>query len=183
MGEQGNRVVLLGLMGSGKTTIGEPLARRLGWSYRDNDHELLARFGASAAVLSQTHGLSALHAAEAAVLLDLLREHECSVITAAASTAESAACRRALAENAFVVWLHAEPETLAARATSGADRPWEDDIGAQLRAQAARRHPLLEGLADLTVDTTDLDGERIADQIAAAFSRRTAPPLVAVTDR
>ncbi|MBA3741713.1 shikimate kinase [Sporichthya sp.] len=164
------RIALLGLMGSGKTTVGERLALRLGWTYRDNDGELLARFGASAAQLKDRNGLDALHAAEAAVLLDLLNSEERSVLTAAASTVESLTCRRVLAERAFVVWLRADARTLAARATEGSGRPWNDDVEAQLRTQVEYRYPLLEQLADLTVDTTDLDGERVAEQIAEAVS-------------
>lgn len=165
-----DRIALVGLMGSGKTTTGERLARRMGWTYRDNDAELLARFGATAVQLKDRNGLDALRAAEAAVLLDLLSADERSVITAAASTAESATCRRALAERAFVVWLRTDPQTLAARAGHDENRPWNTDVEAQLREQAERRYPLLKQLADLTVDTTDLDGEHVADQIAAAVS-------------
>ena len=166
------RITLVGLMGSGKTTVGEALGRRLGWRYRDNDLELLARFGANAAELADRNGVDALHAAESAVLLDLLNEDECSVITAAASTLERPACRRALADRAYVVWLRAKPATLAGRAAQGEARPLEKDVELQLRRQARRRHPLLERLADLTVDTTDLDAERLADQIARAFDER-----------
>ncbi|HUR72998.1 MAG TPA: shikimate kinase [Sporichthya sp.] len=166
------RIALVGLMGSGKTTVGWPLAQLLGWNYRDNDRELFARFGATAAQLADRTGLKAVHAAEAAVLLDLLAEDEHAVISAAASTIESAACRRALRERAFVVWLRAEPDTLSERATTGAGRPWEDDIGAQLRAQASRRYPFLHRLADLTVDTTRLDPGRDAEWIAMAFRRQ-----------
>src|SRR5688500_2911974 len=118
------RIALLGLMGSGKTTVGEPLAALLGWQFRDNDHELQARFGATAAQLTKRDGGAALHAAEAAVLLDLLAQDEPSVITAAASTVESAACRRALTERAFVVWLRADLELLIAKASRDSHRPW-----------------------------------------------------------
>jgi shikimate kinase len=183
VGDKDQRIALVGLMGSGKTTIGSPLAQLLGWHYRDNDRELFARFGATAAGLAGRDGLDAAHAAEAAVLLDLLAECDRTVITAAASTIESAACRRALSERAFVVWLRADPDTLAARATPGKGRPWEADIVAQLRAQAERRHPLLHQIADLTVDTTRLDAQRDAVQIATEFRRRTAGPAEAATHR
>lgn len=168
------RIALVGLMGSGKTTVGEPLARLLGWRYRDNDHELHARFGANAAQLADRNGLDALHAAEAAVLLDMLGGNESSVITAAASTLERPSCRQALTDNSYVVWLRAKPATLAARAGVGSGRPWEKDVEVQLRRQARRRHPLLERLANLTMDTTELDGDRIAAEIAEAFAGRAA---------
>lgn len=183
MGPKDQRIALVGLMGSGKTTIGTPLAQLLGWNYRDNDRELFARFGATAAGLTARHGLDAAHAAEAAVLLDLLGEGDRAVITAAASTVESAACRRALRDQAFVVWLRADPDVLAARASIGSGRPWEHDVGAQLRAQAKRRHPLLHELADLTVDTTRLNAQRDAVQIATEFRRRTAVPAAAARRR
>lgn len=179
MGQKEGRIALVGLMGSGKTTVGESLARLLGFGYRDNDRELLARFGATAAHLADTVGLPSLHAAEAAVLLDLLARDERGVISAAASTVESPACRRALAEKAFVVWLRAEPEVLGKRATAGAGRPWDDDVEAQLQAQAKRRHPLLEQLADLTVDTTDRDAEHVAAQIAAQTGQAVSSPATA----
>ena len=174
MGSGEQRIALVGLMGSGKTTIGTPLAQLLGWNYRDNDRELFARFGATAAGLTDRDGREAAHAAEAAVLLDLLSEVDRTVITAAASTIESADCRQALSERAFVVWLRADPDALAARASTGAGRPWEHDIAAQLREQARRRHPLLRQLADLTVDTTQLDAQRDAVLIATEFRRRAA---------
>ncbi len=192
------RIALLGLMGSGKTTVGEPLAALLGWHFRDNDHELQARFGATAAQLTKRNGGEALHAAEAAVLLDLLAQEEPSVITAAASTVESVACRRALTERAFVVWLRADLELLIAKASKDSHRPWDDDIDAQLRAQAELRHPLFAEVADLTVDATHHeDGARIAAQIVAhidtlaqgatplehAVSRRAAARAAAATDR
>lgn len=183
MGAEDQRIALVGLMGSGKTTIGAPLAQLLGWNYRDNDRELVARFGATAAGLTARHGLDAAHAAEAAVLLDLLSEGERVVITAAASTIESDACRRALAEQAFVIFLKADPEALAARASAGSGRPWEHDVLAQLRAQAKRRHPLLQQIADLTVDTTRLNAQRDAVQIATEFRRRTASPAQATQKR
>lgn len=183
MGDKRQRIALVGLMGSGKTTLGAPIAQLLGWHYRDNDRELIARFGASAGDLAASHGLDAAHAAEAAVLLELLSNTDRTVIAAAASTIESHACRRALSERAFVVWLRADPQVLAQRATPGVGRPWDDDIGAQLRAQAKRRHPLLEQIADLTTDTTRLDAQRDAVQIATEFRRRTALPVGATPRR
>ncbi|GAA0609331.1 hypothetical protein GCM10009547_09260 [Sporichthya brevicatena] len=174
------RIALVGLMGSGKTTVGEALAQRLAVAYLDNDRELIARFGETAAGLTARYGLDAAHAAEAAVLLDVLAGDGPAIVTAAASTIESAACRRALAERAFVVWLRADPQHLAARASAGAGRPWDVDVEAQLRAQVRGRHPLYERVADLTTDTSDLDPSQTVDLLVRRIRRRTTRPLAAV---
>jgi shikimate kinase len=147
-------VALVGAMGSGKTTIGVPLAAALHRPFVDNDAQLLARTGATAAELAARDGVDAMHAAEAGALRAALDASEPSVIAAAASTIADPAARTALRREAFVVWLRASPQTLAARLPGSATRPFADERPADLVADQAReRDPLFEQVADLAVES------------------------------
>lgn len=141
-------------MGSGKTTIGIPLAQLLHRPFVDNDALLLDRTGMAAAELGAREGIDALHAAEAEALLGMLRAPGPSVIAAAASTIANRAARDALERDAFVVWLRADPAALAARMPQSATRPFSNEEPARVVAQQAReRDPLFAEVADLVVET------------------------------
>lgn len=165
-------VVLMGPMGSGKSTIGRQLADRLELELVDNDEVLEQRVGVDAATYAEVHGRDALHVIEAAILIDALRAAGPSVITAAASTIEDARCRQALADLAVAVWLHGDVAVLAARARDGAHRPLGDDIEAELERLGRRRDPLYDEAADLAVDVSSVDDsvavEHIVEYLAAA---------------
>src|SRR4029078_8422990 len=88
-------VGLVGAMGSGKTTIGMPLAAALHRPLVDNDAQRLARAGATAAEAAARDGVDAMHAAEADALRAALDAPEPSVIAAAASTIAASAARTA----------------------------------------------------------------------------------------
>jgi shikimate kinase len=162
-------VVLVGLMGAGKSAVGEPLARRLDCPFYDGDDELIGRVGVSPATLAERDGTAELHAAEAAVLLDLLDPPHRCVIAASASTIEDPRCREAL-RDAFVVWLQADPAFLAPRASDNGKRPVPGDVEGQLREQEARRAPLFAEVADERFDVAVTPLEAITDELAAALT-------------
>lgn len=150
-----NRVILAGAMGSGKTTVGRLLSRRLGWPYLDND----AGLGGSPGEVAEREGVEALHDAEARVLLASL-ERDRVVVAAPGSAALDPALRERLRRET-VVWLRARPETLARR-VEGTDRPFVDvDVAALL----AEREP---GLAEMATHVVDVDGcspDEVADEV------------------
>ena len=150
-------VVVVGLMGSGKTTVGRVLAGDLGWAFVDSDEQLREAVGRTAREIAERDGLQALHALEAGLLLKALARPQPSVIGAAGSTIESAACRAALAAPAvLVIWLRGSPETLAARVRASGHRPLVgDDPRDVLDEQVRNREPLLAAVADRTVDIDD----------------------------
>jgi shikimate kinase len=166
-------VVLLGLMASGKSTIGHRLARRLGRRFVDNDEALEARSGRSARDIAETDGADALHALEARALVDALATPIPAVVAAAASVVEQRAAVDALAGN-DVVYLHALPAVLAARAAAqvAADdhRPFVDgDARAVLQAQYDARDARYRALADIVVDTSAYDPDVVVEQIMTAL--------------
>ena len=167
-------VVLVGLMGAGKTTVAGRVAAALGRPVRDSDEDLARRYGQTAAAYARRHGTGALHAAETRQLGEALADRPPPVIAVAASVVEDPACRAALA-GAFVVWLDAPPDVLAARAATGAHRPVRGcDPVALLADQRARRARWFAEVADLTIDVTDTPPARVADLIVAAVGRDAA---------
>jgi shikimate kinase len=171
----GRHVVLLGLMGSGKSTVGHVLARRLGRPFVDNDEALEARSGRSAHDIADADGADALHALEARALVDALARPAPAVVAAAASVVEQPAAVDALRGN-DVVYLHAPADVLAARVAGHAPdddhRPFVDaDARAVLEAQYAARDSRYRALAGVTVDTSTGAPDEIAEQIMQAFER------------
>ena len=159
-------VVLVGLMGSGKTVVGRRLAALLERPWRDSDREIEAATGLTVRALRDRDGVEPMHALEARQLLDALAASEPSVISAAASTIEVPECRAALtAPGVGVVWLRAGPATLAKRfAAKDQHRP---EFGSSpevfLAEQAERRNPLFASLNPVVIDV-----DRIRPNEAAA---------------
>ena len=162
-------VVLLGLMGAGKTTIGALVAERLGRPLIDGDERLAELTGGrTAAQISDERGLDALHALEAEIALAALAGADPAVIGPASSVCESAAVRDALV-TPIVVWLHAPVDYLVATAGQKSHRPLLDDGDPVelFEAQSAIREPLVLPLADLVVDVAAVTDEEAADAIVA----------------
>jgi shikimate kinase len=162
-------IILVGAMGSGKTTIGMSLAQLLHRDFLDNDAQLLARTGMTAADLGARQGVDTLHDAESDALLAALRAPQPSVIAAAASTIVDPAARDALEHDAFVVWLRAGPAALAARMPRSQTRPFSSEDPARVVAQQARsRDPLFAEVADLVLET---DRSTPGDVVATIVER------------
>lgn len=150
-------IVLVGLMGSGKTTVGEAVADALGVPCRDSDADIERDTGLRSRDLAARDGIDALHDLEARHLLDALQAPGTTVICTAASTIDDPACRAALrAREHFVVWLQATGEALAARLDPDDHRPeFGPDPVEVIRQQAIRRTPRFREVADLTLDATE----------------------------
>ncbi len=167
-------VVLVGLMGSGKTTVGEALAAALGVPRRDSDADIERDTGLRSRDLAERDGIDALHALEARHLLEALRATGTIVICTAASIIDDPACRAALRDpRHLVVWLHASPEALAARLSHDDHRPgFGPDLVEVLREQAVRRTAAFGEVADLTLDASEPPDTLVAAIVAHADAVR-----------
>lgn len=172
---QFRHVVLVGLMGSGKSTVGRLLAATLDRPLVDNDEQVHALTGRTVAEISVEDGVDEMRRLESEALTAALANPVPAVITAAAGTILDQAVRRRL-DGHFVVWLRAEPVTLATRVAADPLRPL---LGANpedvLRTQAEERFPLYAEAADLTVPVDQLTPADAAATIAAHTWKR-APP-------
>jgi shikimate kinase len=166
-------IVLLGLMGVGKTTVGLALAERLQLPLDDSDASISARCGATVRELSERVGVTGMHRLEAEHLLGALDGPGPRIICAAASVVDRPECVRALlAPDVFAAWLQAQPETLVARFAGGPHRPVLDiDTERLFRRQLAVRSEGFAAVADVCVDVEGRAPSAVAEEIAGAFER------------
>ena len=108
------RILLVGMMGAGKTTTGRLLAASLGWRYCDSDADVEADTGLTVPELFARDGEAAFRQAEATVLARACADPLPSVVSVAGGAVLSADNRARIAASGTVVWLRARPETLAA---------------------------------------------------------------------
>ena len=162
-------VVLLGLMGAGKTSVGRRVAERLGRPLLDGDAVLEERTGGrTAADIVDTESAERLHALEAEIALECLGTTTPAVIGPAASVIEVEAVRDAMAGH-IVVWLTGPVVRLAADASTKPHRPFLDDGDPVelFTRQMAVREPLVLPIADLVIDVYSMSKD---DQAAAVVS-------------
>lgn len=155
------QIVIVGLMGAGKTTIGSRLAAALGRPLRDSDVEIQRATGRTARTIAAEDGIEALHDLEARHVLDALAG-EPAVITAAASVIDVDGVVAALADpEVTVVWLRVSSAVAAGRARVDDHRPSPEPLA----VQAARRDPRFASVARIVVDVDGVAPESIVDTI------------------
>ena len=165
------RVVLVGFMGVGKSTVGRIVARRLHCAFEDMDRRIERRAGRTIATIFRDDGEEAFRALELAEARELATLPQ-RVIAAGGGAFARPDTRAALREGAVCVWLRCPIEALLARVQHDGSRPLagNHDI---MRALLADREPSY-GMADVTVDATGTPDE-VADRVVALVRGRRGP--------
>lgn len=147
-------VFLVGLPGSGKSTVGRQLARRLGLPFFDADHVIEDRLGCSIKVFFAREGETAFRDLEVEVIDELTRGSRCVLSTGGGAVLRPEN-RTHLRDRGQVVYLRTTPDELFRRLRNDRHRPLlqVDDPQARLRDLHAQRHPLYAEIAHFTIDT------------------------------
>lgn len=175
------RVVLIGMMGAGKSLAGHLVSSRLGWPHLDSDEQIQRKTGNTVAQIFSERGEAAFRAEESEALAEAVSGSGPVVVSVAGGAVLSADNRRLLRQAGLVVWLRAELPTLARRVVGGTHRPLlAGDQLARLTTLYRERRPLYQELADVVIDVDHLAPNDVADQIVAALHRaRTAAATAA----
>ena len=167
-------VVLVGLMGSGKSTVGALVAQRTGRALVDVDAVITARMSKTVRELWEEGGEAAYRHLESEAVLRVLRDDTPSVLAAPGGVVLDPRVRAALTGN-LVVWLRTSPTTLAARVRPGDHRPLlGDHPGESLAAMAAARSNLYEMVATATIDTDGRTAAEIAQDVIGLLAGNPA---------
>lgn len=173
-------VVLVGLMGVGKTAIGKRLAQRLELDFVDADKEIEAAAGCSIAEIFERHGEQSFRDGERRVILRLL-ENPVHVLSTGGGAFMDPETRARIAERGISIWLRAELELMLKRVSRRNDRPLLQvaDPRAKLQELIALRYPVY-ALADITVDSVDappeVTVERVYESLSAHLRRHESSP-------
>lgn len=173
MGRLRKTVVLVGMMGAGKTAVGGQLARVLGVPFLDSDDEIVRAARRTIAEIFERDGEAFFRARESEVLARLIQGPPC-ILSTGGGAFLAPANRRAIAARGVSVWLRADPDLLWQRVRHKATRPLlrtADPRETLRRLHEARAPAYAE--ADLTVDAApDLPVEGMAARVLRALSAR-----------
>jgi shikimate kinase len=162
-------IVLVGMMGAGKSSIGRRLAARLGIPFSDADAEIEEAAGMSVADIFEAHGEPSFRSGEARVIARLL-EHGPQVLATGGGAFISPQTRTKIHEKGISVWLKAEIDVLSRRLRRRSDRPLlkTADPTTTLANLLATRNPVY-GEANLVVVSRDVPHEVIVEEIVTAL--------------
>jgi len=162
-----NRIFLIGPMGSGKTTVGRQLARRLDMEFLDLDRELQARCGVEVAVIFEIEGESGFRQRES-TLLDELSRRDGLVLATGGGSVLSEDNRKMLTERGLVIYLQTSVEQQLRRLERDKQRPLlqAPDRRRRLSELAEQRNPVYESCADLIIRSGNSSPAAMAATVA-----------------
>jgi shikimate kinase len=173
-------VVLVGMMGAGKSTIGRRLATRLRLPFLDADIEIEAAASMSIPDIFATHGEPYFRDGEARVIARLL-ENGPSVIATGGGAFMREETRNRIRDKAVSIWLKADVDVIMKRVKRRADRPLlqTEDPAATVSRLLEAREPVYQG-ADLTIWSRDVPHDRIVDECLDALRARLGGDAAAI---
>jgi shikimate kinase len=165
-------IVLIGFMGSGKTSIGRLVAHRLGFQFIDTDSIIVDRAGMQVAEIFARHGEAWFRDQESAALRSLGIVNR-AVISTGGGVVLRDENRMLLRNLGFVAWLTANEDVLFERVSRNKKRPLlhTPDPRATVHELLTTRRPLYEEAAQFTVDSSELTHEAAADLLIAEARR------------
>ena len=176
--DDGRMISLIGLPGSGKSTVGRQLARRLQLAFFDSDHVIEERLGYPIKLAFERDGEEAFRDMEEAVLSELTLIPRALVSTGGGAVLRSAT-RQRLHARGYVVYLNSTPDEIARRLKHDASRPLlqVDDPLKRLRDLYAERDPLYRETAHFVIETGRPSVATLVNMIVMQLELAGAHPL------
>jgi shikimate kinase/3-dehydroquinate synthase len=177
-----HNIFLIGLMGSGKTTVGRALARRLGKRFIDSDHEIEARTGASIALIFEIEGEASFRQREAEVIRELSALDDIVLATGGGAVL-NADSRALLAARGTVIFLRASVSSILQRTSHDKSRPLLQTADPRRRIEelSRQREPFYNATADIVIDTgrpnVQFLVQTILSQLEALQAKATLPDM------
>jgi shikimate kinase len=162
-------IILVGLMGCGKSTVGRILAKRIRFQFIDTDELIESRSGREIREIFRTEGEAAFRKIEAVTIESVAHMTRCIIATGGGAVLNPAN-RTALKRTGFVIWLTASIDTLFERVSRNTRRPLlqTPDPKQTLSDLMAQREILYRETADAVFDTSIME----LDEVAAAIESR-----------
>jgi shikimate kinase len=173
-------VVLVGMMGAGKSTIGRRLAARLNLPFVDADTEIEAAAGMTIPEIFEVHGELHFRDGEARVIARLLDAGPAVLATGGGSFMREET-RRRIGEKAVSIWLKADPDVIMRRVKRRADRPLLQtvDPAATVSRLISEREPIYQH-ADLTISSREVPHDKIVDECLDALHAKLINPAPSI---
>jgi shikimate kinase len=170
MGSKAKHIILVGMMGVGKSSLGSRLAKKMQCPFVDSDMEIERAAGMGITALFQTYGEDELRALERRVLQRLVAEPAPSVIATGGDAFVDDETRAMLRGSGTTVWLQAGIDTLVHRIRRLEHRPLlqQGDLRENVKRLLAEREEIYAE-ADMTFDTDAMNVSALIDKIAAAL--------------
>jgi shikimate kinase len=170
-------IVLIGMMGAGKSSVGACLRRRTGLGLLDTDEIVASNFGMSIPEIFAEHGEKKFREAETEALRRMQTEEQMIIITGGGIVLRKENVE-ILTSQAVIVWLDGDEETLFARASRKQNRPLLQTKNPRKTFSQIldARRPLYANIADIRVDTSVLTDEEVAVAILAKLRRINSKP-------
>jgi len=165
-------VVLVGMMGAGKSTVGRRLALRLGLPFLDADTEIESAAAMTIPEIFEAHGEPHFRDGEARVIARLL-EGGAKVLATGGGAYMREETRDRIRDKAVSLWLEADADVILRRVKRRADRPLlkTADPAGTIAKLIAERYPVYRA-ADITIASRDVPHEKIVDECVAALHDR-----------
>jgi|694.fasta_scaffold15900_2 shikimate kinase/nucleoside-diphosphate-sugar epimerase len=157
-------IILIGLMGSGKTTVARIVSQMIGFQCLDTDQLIIDTAGQSIPSIFANEGEPGFRLHESTALRSLLGKRGCCIATGGGIITQPRNLPL-LRHLGYIVWLDADPALLASRTSHNNDRPLlagEEDPKAKLTRLLDERKPLYKSLADLRIQTSELTPQETA---------------------
>ncbi|MDQ6420876.1 shikimate kinase [Paenibacillus sp. LHD-117] len=160
-----NKLVLIGFMGTGKSSVSRELSEQLGWARMDSDDEIVLREQRTIADIFSSDGEQRFRDIESEAISDILHREEPAVVATGGGAVLRERNRALMLEKSFVVALAADADSIIARVSQDEERPLlQGDAGARVHALLEQRRGAYD-FAHATIDTTGMSVKDVARDI------------------